>query len=223
MEDVDKVIFSTDVIATGNVSIPAKTTQEITSVQATTTGGKIYAVNNFTDTSNPNGTAKNLIAKNTNAVGYCITNNTTFFKIELDEALQVGDKITSKGVINKDTVAGVWISTETERPSTCDAALTVAKGTAAWTSLSTYTVTAGDGLAGATTIYLYRATPKSTYFDEFVITRPASTPTGISTIDGTNTIEQAEYGIIYDLMGRRIYAPQKGQIYIKNGKKFIKK
>lgn len=62
------------------------------------------------------------------------------------------------------------------------------------------------------------------YYRIFV--NPAEVPTIPETPTGINGIsadEQAEYGVIYDLMGRRINAPQKGQIYIKDGKKYIKK
>ncbi len=46
----------------------------------------MYAINQQTS-------AKNLIAKNANAVGFSFTNNNTFFKIELDNPLQAGDVI----------------------------------------------------------------------------------------------------------------------------------
>jgi hypothetical protein len=173
-EPVPATIFSSDVTATAKKSISALSTVEITT-EANTTGGKIFAVNNFTSDSKPEGEAKDMITNTANAYGYCITNNTTYFKIVLDKALQAGDVITSKGVINKDTEVGLWVTTEETRPSSCIAALTVAKGTAAWTTLSSYTIKEDDGLAGQTTIYIHRVAAKSTYFDEFTITRPAAT------------------------------------------------
>ena len=86
---------------------------------------------------------------------------------------------------------------------------------AGWGELPTYTITAGDGLAGATTFYLQRATSKSTYFTDFVITRPSAT--GIKNVN----VNDNGNGNVYDLMGRRVTAPQTGKVYIKGGKKFI--
>ena len=217
-----ETIFSTDVIATAAVSIPALTTQEITATQATTTGGTISAVNNFTSTEKPDGDAKEMIKKNTNAFAYQFTNHTTFFKIVLNKALAVGDVITARGICGTTASSdglerGIWISTEDARPSECSAKLTIAAATsAAWGDLSSYTVQEGDGLAGATTIYLYRATAKSTYFDEFKITRTTTTA-----INGIETVRPADRGAMYDLSGRRITEPRRGQLYIQNGKKYI--
>ena len=86
---------------------------------------------------------------------------------------------------------------------------------AAWVDLSSYTVQANDDIVGATTIYLYRATAKSTYFNNFKITRPTST--SIINTKG----DKADDSTVYDLMGRRVTTPQAGKLYILNGKKMI--
>ena len=165
----DTVIFSADVTAKDAVSFNASSTTEITSDYAAITGGTMYAVNQQTS-------AKNLIANNANAVGFSFTNNNTFFKIELDNALQVGDVIAARGVSNTGGLRGVWISTAESRPGECSTVVTVGQASSnAWVNLNPYTVKEGDGLAGASTIYIYRATGNSTYFDEFTITR-AGTP-----------------------------------------------
>ena len=199
------------------------TTQEITSAQATTTGGNIYAVNNFTDTNNPQGVAKTMIKKNTKAQAFMFANNTTFFKIVLATALQAGDVITAKGVCgtnadNDGLARGIWLSTADSRPTECTATMTIAPGSAtAWGNLSSYTVSEGDGLAGATTIYLYRATAKSTYFNEFTITRTSGT-------DGIVTVRTAlPSDNIYSLSGLHVATPRKNQLHVKDGKKFINK
>lgn len=55
-----------------------------------------------------------------------------------------------------------------------------------------------------------------------VPTIPGETPTGISGINAdTDLWTNGEKA--FDMQGRRIYAPRNGQIYIKDGKKFIKK
>ncbi len=54
---------------------------------------------------------------------------------------------------------------------------------------------------------------------KFQLTVEENTTTGITEISAAKVAD----GIMYDLMGRRITAPRAGQIYIMNGKKFIKK
>ena len=170
-DDISGVFFSADVIATDKVSFEANTTdQEITSEQATIKGGKLYATNG-------ENSDKVLIGKQGNYYMLCLTNNSTRFKVELDHALAAGDIISAKTFSRTDSKLGLWISTATSRPNTCTAELAIdAVQTAAYEDFSSYTVTADDGLVGAKTIYIYRAVGKSTYFDEFTITRPADEP-----------------------------------------------
>ncbi len=172
----ETVLFSADVTATTAMSFDAGSTTEITDNEATILGGKMYAVNNETD-------QKNLINKNTNAVGFSFTNTKTYFKLELDNALQVGDIISAVGVCGTDAERGIWILTESNRPSECPSSLITGTGDAAWVELSSYTITADDGLAGATTIYLHRATAKTTYFDLINITRPSTESVDITVTD----------------------------------------
>lgn len=40
---------------------------------------------------------------------------------------------------------------------------------------------------------------------------------------GTTGGHGVDSAVHHDLMGRRVFTPQKGQIYVKDGKKFIKK
>ena len=185
-EEQTETLFSTDVTATSTVSIPALTTQEITSSQASTSGGKIYAVNNYTD-SNSEGAAKDMIKSNTNAYGYQFTNNTTFFKVVLDKPLKAGDVIEAKIVTNSENVRGIWISTAESRPSECTVQLEVDAAPATWKSAN-YTVKRDDDIVGATTIYLYRETANSTYFDEFKISRTSVKISTKSTSNWTSLV-----------------------------------
>jgi hypothetical protein len=43
--------------------------------------------------------------------------------------------------------------------------------------------------------------------------------TGIENIDA----ELREQGMIFDLMGRRVLSPKAGQVYLRDGKKFIQR
>ena len=45
-------------------------------------------------------------------------------------------------------------------------------------------------------------------------------PTGIQTITDNKSVKA---GVMYDLQGRRIVTPAKGQLYIMDGKKFVNK
>ena len=104
-----------------------------------------------------------------------MTNNDTYFKVELTQALAVGDVISSMTYSRTDAALGLLLSTATSHPGSCSEKLSIAKvGTADYEAFSNYTVQDGDGLVGQTTFYIYRETGKSTYFDEFTITRPAT-------------------------------------------------
>lgn len=210
-----KTVFSTT--ATAALSVSALSSVEITSDNATTTGGKIYAVNNFTNDDKPDGEAKNMIKTQSKVVAFQHTNNTTYFKIELDEALQAGDVISSKAYLRDDTAIGLWLTPSEERPSAEPNTKMVSDkiSTTGWGELPTYTITADDGLAGVKTFYIHRATDKSTYFTDFTITRPSTT--GINNVN----VNLNDNGCLYDLMGRRVDAPKAGKVYIKGGKKFI--
>ena len=165
-------IFSATVIATNAQSFATGTT-EITSEQATIEGGKMYAVSEQTD-------AKNLINKQGGVYYFSMTNNNTYFKVELDHALAVGDIITADGLggIKNDAEKGLWISTSDSRPNDAPAC----SGTNATESivkdLLNYTIKEGDEYVGATTIYIYRSAGATEYFGNFKITRPAGDEPG---------------------------------------------
>jgi len=145
----------------------AKGTTEITSSWADIEGGKMSAISEQAD-------AKNLIGKQGKDPLYymfCMTNNNTYFKVDLNFALAVGDVISANTYSRTDTSLGLFISTASTRPGSCDTKLSIdAVKTVAYEPLSSYTLKEGDGLVGAKTFYIYRETGKSTYFDDFKIT-----------------------------------------------------
>lgn len=135
--------------------------------------------------------------------------NDVYVMIALDKALAAGDVISFTGNANS-TYEICFMADNTY--SNAEA-----------TSGHTYTIPASSALVGSNILYVSRAQGNNTYINSLTITRPTSdddpeTPTGITTV---STSEQTAKSTIYDLMGRRISTPQKGQIYIKNGKKHV--
>jgi len=202
-------IFTATVTATNVVAFaPGET--EITSDWADIVGGKMVAISEQTSD-------KNLIAKQNGKFYFCMTNNNTYFKLELDNALAAGDVISAVTYSRTDTNLGLFLSTASSRPNECNTALTISQvETAAEEPFESYTVAEGDGIEGATTLYIYRQTGKSTYFKDFKITRPELDPTGISSVT-----KQQQDGVVYNLAGQRVQNVQKG-LYIQNGKKYVK-
>lgn len=88
-------------------------------------------------------------------------------------------------------------------PSRKGAAVTATVDNVAITGSFTFTVTYRSGV-------------------KFALTTASSTPTGIDGISADDDFWSTGEKV-FDISGRQVFAPQKGQIYIKNGKKFIKK
>jgi hypothetical protein len=89
------------------------------------------------------------------------------------------------------------------------------------TSNHSYTIPSTSALVGKKELYISRATASNTYIESITIVRPDSddNTTGIQSV---NYNKHAQGNVMYDLMGRRITAPAKGQMYIMNGKKLIR-
>jgi len=161
-------LFSVNATTTYNV--PASTTEtpyEDISSKATITGGAIYAHNGQSG-------AKSLVASG-NSTSFCFTNNNTNFKIVLDEALQAGDIITSKVGNSKNYGIKIYTTENLGGYSATDETYDaiILNPNSSYGDGNAYTVKPSDkNLIGATTLYIYRATGNSTYFDEFTITRP---------------------------------------------------
>lgn len=165
--EITGTIFSADVIATEAVSFNSGPT-EITAAQATITGGKMYAISGQSS-------AKNLIALQSNVAYFSMTNNNTYFKVELDNALAVGDVITAKGNggTKNDLNKGLWVSTSDSYPEEAPACAGTNAEDGMHDDLLSYTVKEGDEYVGKKVLYIYRAAGATQYFDNFVITRPA--------------------------------------------------
>ena len=165
---ISGTFFSADVIATSAQNFASGTT-EITSEQATIVGGKMYAISE-------QDTEKALINKQGSTYYFSMTNNNTYFKVELDNALAVGDVITADGLggVKNDVEKGLWISTSASRPNEAPKCSGTSTTESIVTNLLNYTIAEGDEYVGAKTIYIYRAAGATEYFGNFKMTRPAS-------------------------------------------------
>ena len=152
-----ETIFSATVKATSDQSFSNGTT-EITSDQATIAGGKMYAISGQSS-------AKNLIAAKSKVYYFSMTNNNTYFKVELDKALAVGDVITADalGGVKKDNdgnvtgTKGIWVSTSDSYPSEAPACAGTSETESIVEGILNYTITEGSEYVGKTTLYIYRA------------------------------------------------------------------
>ena len=193
-----------------NWDVPGGSTEiEITSDHATITGGKMFVTNQ-------QDADKTMIKKQGGEMAFQHTNNNTFFKVTLDEALKAGDVISVKMQSRTDTDLGLWFKDSSDRGSEGTAKIVVATADEqSWVDAPTYTVAEGDEICGKTTFYIFRHTGKSTYFNTLVITRGGST--------GINSVKtDAENGAIYNLGGQQVNEAYKG-VVVKNGKKMIQK
>ncbi len=165
-----------------NQSFPASETTEVSpSTQADITGGQLFAINGESS-------AKNLIA-NSSGYKFCMTNNSTKFKLVLECELQAGDIITIDGVggTKNDAPIGLWVSSSDSRPSSSAPACS---GTSTTTSLVddlvNYTVTSSDEYHGKSILYIHRAVGSSTYFNNINISRPVTCTTPAAPTSPTN-------------------------------------
>lgn len=182
-----ETIFSATVKSqSAAVKFPNGTT-EIISDWATIEGGKMYAVSKQSDD-------KELIKSQSSVYYFSMTNNDTYFKIELENVLVEGDVI-SATIFGETAERGILVSTNESR-NTSSPSITAAAQTAKGpVSNCQYTVTAGDGLAGESTIYVHRYTGNTTYFGDVKITRvPAVEDPADNVVSAPYTANFAEEG-----------------------------
>lgn len=170
----DETLFSAVCDVTSDVKLAASTTSDITTSQATISGGSMKFTNGDTK-------EQKYLAKQKNRGAFCIGASTTYFTITLNTALQAGDKINfDLYTANGDTKIGLKIN------STIVSEATTPSSTA-WVSAPEYTVTAGDGLVGKTELKVERTQGKGTYFTNFVITTPVDDTRDESTVSFGST------------------------------------
>ena len=155
--------------ATTAWKVSKNTSNADVSAKATITGGQMYVTN-------AESSDKDLIKSQSSTMAFCCTNNGTFFKIVLPIVLQAGDVI-SADVYRGGSKYGIWLSTSSSRPDSAPTSKIITAGSSnAWENDLTYTVTAGDGIVGESTFYIYRATSNSTYFTDIKISRNITAP-----------------------------------------------
>ena len=208
--NAQSTVFSATPLSTleANWDTPTGET-EITAAYAEIAGGKMYTINQQSS-------EKQMIKKQGNEYAFQCTNNNTFFKVVLDEALQAGDVISARMQSRTDTDLGLFFDKSDSRPSeTTTSMILVTAEEQAWVDVPTYTVAEGDAICGEKTFYIFRATGKSTYFNTFKITRAGAT--GIQSAKA----EKAANTESYNLAGQKVSENYKG-VVIMNGKKVVK-
>jgi uncharacterized repeat protein (TIGR02543 family) len=162
----DETIFSA--VPTTRTSITKSSTVEITSDNATITGGKLYAKN--VDTSD-----KNMIQSSNSRMCYNLGNNNSCFKVELNnnKILQVGDQISVIFYFSGNSTKNMWLSSSSTRPNAAPSTKMSGTKTSSDDSFKaiTYTVVENDGICGLSEFYIFREESNSTYFTDITITR----------------------------------------------------
>lgn len=133
--------------------------------------------------------------------------NTKYVKITLDNPLKVGDVI---NITCFATTAGNGVAIYADQ--TKDPLATYATKTK---TEETFSIKVTEDMAGLTEFYVCRLKGKSAYFTGITITGTSTCITDINVAQPSTAI--------YSLDGRSIAEPQKGQLYIVNGKKYIAK
>lgn len=156
------VLYSAVVAVTSNQSIAASTSDlALTASQATVVNGTMSVYNGQSS-------AKNLISQQNSKYYFTETNGNTFFRVRMDCALQAGDVITAEIYAGGSDTRGLWFATGTTYPSSAPTAQAQRTGP----GKIEYVVAVGDGIIGEQDFSIFRATGNSTYFNNFVITRP---------------------------------------------------
>lgn len=139
--------------------------------------------------------------------------STKYVEIDLDEALQAGDviAISCYATSNPSSSKKYGCSILADRAGSALAEVVNTKKN----TEETLTVTVPTALVGAKTFYIFRNPAMSSYFTGVKVLRQA---TGVNTV---NAAQKAADGKTYDLSGRAVEKTAKGNVYIKNNKKFI--
>ncbi len=180
----DETIFSA--VPTTRTSITKSSTVEITSDNATITGGKLYAKN--ADTSD-----KNMINTSNSRMCYNLTHGNSCFKVELsnNKVLQTGDQISVIYYFSGNSTKNMWLSSTSTRPSSAPSTKMSGTKTSSDKSFKaiTYTVAANDGICGQSEFYIFREDNSSVYFTDITITREGQAVGNDITLDATTDYE----------------------------------
>lgn len=157
-------------------------------------------VNNSDDTQEP----KRWTMKSTGA----------YIECTCTQPLAEGDEIVITGTPKSTSTAGFIL--RTEGVNTADAMATLKSIGKAKEQTTRYTVAAGSGLIGKSTIYVMMEQQARQWWISKVEVL-SGTSTGISSAP----VVQKKLDVMYDLQGHKITSPQKGHIYLRHGKKIV--
>ena len=176
----DETIFSAVPTVTEHKTLTGNTMNHpIAASDATIIGGTMEASNGHSST-------EYYIVNNIKSSkdAFILTGNKTYTKISLSggNTLAVGDVISAKLWVMEFATNGngLWFSLSTTRPGSAPTEKAVTTdASSAWMDIS-YTVTAGDELAGQSEFYIFRGAGVSngarTCYTDFLITRPCAAP-----------------------------------------------
>ena len=200
------IIFSALMMLTGAQCVSAQTA--IFSLETTGDGNAITGtfeksgVNNSDDTEQ---TPKRWTMKSTGAYIQCTCN----------QAIAEGDVIAITGTPKSTSTSGFYIRLEGDNYA--DVMANIKASGKSKEQTRSYTVEAESKLIGQTTIYvMMEQQNRQWWINKIEVLH--GTPTGISSASTDKVNKQEAW---FDLQGHKVTAPQKGNIYVKNGKKII--
>ena len=205
MKRLFTIIFSALMMLTGVQSVSAQSA--IFSLETTGDGNATTGtfdkkgVNTSDDTQDP----KRWTMKSTGAYIQCTCS----------QAIAEGDEIAITGTPQSTSTSGFYIRLEGD--NNADAVAGIKASGKKKEQTRSYTVEAGSKLIGQTTIYVMMEQQNRQWWINKIEVL-GGTATGLSSV-ATDKVKTQEAW--YDLQGHKVTAPQKGNIYLKNGKKII--
>lgn len=186
--------------------------------------GKIYSWNDKVGTTTASGATEGTVKIHNNkdaVAAYKFGKNADYVEIKpVSGGFKAGDVVYIAGAYNNSSAKDLTlVITTSATDKGTDVIYTTQKLVNGQTdagdpTLESYTLT-----ADCDALYIWRGVSTTTYMTTLYVVRP-DVENGIYEI---NTDVKGKNSTMYDLQGRRITSPLKGQIYIMNGKKYIGK
>ena len=173
-------IFSATPLQTlsSGVNCDGSKNTEMTSAEATISGGSFFAVNQETS-------SKGFISKQSSFYAFSMTTSKTGFLIVLSEPLQAGDTIAAYTLTNgagESNARGLWITTASARPSSAPACEMLSVASAKEYAKASHVVESTDDICGKDSLFIWRGTGNSTYFKDLAIIHPAPNTEPVSEV-----------------------------------------
>lgn len=186
--------------------------------------GKIYSWNDNIGTTTASGATEETVKihNNKDAVkAYKFAANANYIEIKpVSGGFKAGDIVYIAGAYNNKAEKQMTLVITTSATSNkTDVVYTTPSLVNGQTSANDPTLESYTLTADCATLYIWRGVGSTTFLTTVYVVRP-DVENGIYEI---NTDVKSKNSTMYDLQGRRIASPLKGQIYIMNGKKYIGK